>query len=69
MNISDRMRAWFTPSMLTPDDVLMDLLEGIAAQYDALGGDMKMGTFDELMAESDKIQAELWRRHITKTLE
>lgn len=67
-SLSDRMKVWFTPQMLAPDDVILKELECIAAQYDALGGDLKMGTFDALMAESDKLQAELWRRHVEKIL-
>lgn len=66
--LPDRMKVWFTPQMMAPDDVILKELEGIAAQYDALGGDLKMGTFDRLMEESDKLQAELWRRHVEKIL-
>jgi hypothetical protein len=52
--------------MIAPDKVIMEELQGIAAQYDAAGGDLKMSAFDQLMAESDKLQAELWRRAVER---
>ena len=64
--MNDRMRAWFTPQMLAPDGVIMKELEGIAHQYDAAGGELKVRAFDELMVESDKLQAELWRRAVER---
>jgi hypothetical protein len=62
---SPRMMAWFTPSMIASTEFLVSRLEELAAEYDAANGDLKTKRFDEIMAESDKIQAELWRRHVS----
>jgi hypothetical protein len=67
-SLPERMKVWFTPQMFMGDESLLEELKGIAAQYDSLSGDMKMKTFDELMAEWDKIQAELWRRYVAEIL-
>lgn len=60
--LDERTLAWFTPSMIAPDEILYQRLQEIIAEYDSSG--VTTGRFDELMLESDKIQAELWRRNV-----
>lgn len=60
--ISDRMLVWFTPNLLASNSMLLERLETLAAEYDA--GGLTVGRLDEILLESDKIQAELWRRTI-----
>ncbi len=62
--ISDRMMVWFTSSLLSSNTILFQKLEQLAAEYDA--GPLTVGEFDKIMLESDKIQAELFRRLITE---
>lgn len=66
--ITDRMAVWFTPQMLAPESILMARLEELVAEYDEKSKGLTVGRFDEIMAESDKIQAELFRRIIQETM-
>lgn len=67
--LSDRLKAWFTSQMIAPDDRLLQRLEKLVAQYDeGAQNNMTVGEMDEIFSKSDKIQAELWRRHVERTI-
>lgn len=69
--INNRMAVWFTTQMIAPDSVLLGRLEELAAEYDAADDDdtLTTGRFDAIMVESDKIQAELFRRLINELMD
>jgi hypothetical protein len=69
--LPERMKVWLTPQMVAPDTVLFQRLSELAAEYDAAQGDgtLTTGQIDKIFAESDKIQAELWRRYVAKVVD
>lgn len=65
---SDRMLTWFTPNMLASTPMILRRLEELAHEYDDKQEKdlLTVGDIDRIFAESDRLSAELWRRHITQ---
>ncbi len=62
---NDRLIAWLTPNILAHNDALLEKLKSLYEEYDQ-SNHLTIGDVDRIFAESDKIQAELFRRIIAK---